>query len=134
MTADAMYGGERMSRETEIRAQMERLGTYDSAFDQAIKDLCILERERSAARKEWKATAVPGKRPSFDHPLYSVIRALGKDIDKQRDALGLVPKGLDSLRRRAAPPSESAPPPSSGNTAFGELLTAMRDKANGCTP
>lgn len=123
-----------MGRKEKIIQDMERLGIYDPAFLPSIDDLCTCEREISAARKEWKATAESGKRPSFTHPLYETIKSLRKDINKLRDDLGLVPKGLQRLRRQAAPTGDSAPPPSSGNAAFSELLTTMRNQANGSGP
>ena len=120
-----------MGKEEKIVQEMTRLGTYDPAFDPSIKDLCTLERERSRMRKEWKTTADPGKPPSFTHPLYAEIKSLGKEINKLRSDLGLVPVGLTRLRSRAVPQGETAPPPASGNAAFGELLNTLRGKANG---
>ena len=120
-----------MSKETQYRQQLQALGIYDPAFDGAIHILCIQERELSRAMKAWKATAAKDEAPSITDPLYAEISKLRKDILARQDALGLTPKGLQRLRRQAAPPSESAPAPASGNTAFGDLLSAMRDKANG---
>ena len=122
-----------MSKETQYKQQLQALGVYDPAFDGAIHILCIQERELSRAMKAWKATAAKDESPSITDPLYAEISKLRKDILARQDALGLTPKGLQRLRRQTAPPSESAPAPASGNAAFGDLLNAMRDKANGRT-
>lgn len=120
-----------MSKETQYKQQLLALGIYDEAFDGAIHVLCIMERELSRAMKAWKATVPKDQAPSITDPLYAEISRLRRDILARQDALGLTPKGLQRFRRHAAPQSETAPPPSSGNAAFGELLSALRDKANG---
>ena len=122
-----------MAKEAQYKQQLQNLGIYDPAFDGAIHVLCIQERELSRAMKAWKATAEKDAAPLITDPLYAEISKLRKDILARQDALGLTPKGLQRLRRQAASQSESAAPIASGNTAFGELLTAIRDKANGRT-
>ena len=124
-----------MAKEDKYKQQLQGLGVYDPAFDGAIHVLCIQERELSRAMKAWKATA-PGKNksPSITDPLYAEISKLRRDILARQDALGLTPKGLQRLRRQVAPVSESAPPPSSGNAAFSELLSSLRNQANGSAP
>lgn len=123
-----------MAKEQTYKQQLINLGVYDPAFDGAIHVLCIQERELSRAMKAWKATAEKDEAPSITDPLYAEISKLRRDILARQDALGLTPKGLQRLRRQAAPTSESAPPPASGNAAFSELLTSMRNQANGSTP
>ena len=87
-----------MARKEDIyRKQLESLGIYDPAFDGAIHQLCILERELSRARKQWAATSPNGAAPSLSHPLYAVITQLRRDILAHRDALGLTPKALKRL-------------------------------------
>lgn len=120
-----------MAKEDQYRQQLQSLGVYDPAFDGAIHVLCIQERELSRAMKAWKATAGKDEAPLITDPLYAEISKLRRDILARQDALGLTPKGLQRLRRQAAPQSESAAPISTGNAAFGELLSAMRDNANG---
>ena len=120
-----------MAKETQYKQQLQALGVYDPAFDPAIHVLCIMERELSRAMKAWKATAAKNEAPSITDPLYTEISKLRKDILARQDALGLTPKGLQRLRRQANPQGETAPPPAAGNAAFGDLLNALRDKANG---
>ena len=120
-----------MSKETQYRQQLQALGVYDPAFDGAIHVLCIQERELSRAMKAWKNTAPKDQAPSITEPVYAEIAKLRRDILARQDALGLTPKGLQRLRRQAAPPSEAEAPAASGNVAFGELLTALKSKANG---
>lgn len=123
-----------MAKEQVYKQQLQDLGVYDPAFDGAIHVLCIQERELSRAMKAWKATVGKNEAPSITDPLYTEISKLRRDILARQDALGLTPKGLQRLRRQATPISETAPPPSSGNAAFSELLTSMRNQANGSTP
>lgn len=87
-----------MARKEDVyKKQLESLGIYDPAFDGAIHQLCILERELSRARKQWAATSPNGAAPSLSHPLYAVITQLRRDILAHRDALGLTPKALKRL-------------------------------------
>ena len=123
-----------MAKEQVYKQQLENLGVYDPAFDGAIHVLCTQERELSRAMKAWKATVSKDEAPSITDPLYAEISKLRRDILARQDALGLTPKGLQRLRRQAAPSGETAPPPSSGNAAFSELLTTMRNQANGSAP
>lgn len=123
-----------MAKEAQYKQQLQNLGVYDPAFDGAIHVLCIQERELSRAMKAWKATAGKDEAPLITDPLYTEISKLRRDILARQDALGLTPKGLQRLRRQATPQGETAPPPSSGNAAFGELLSTLRGKANGSNP
>ncbi len=86
------------SKEQIYRAQLEELGVYSPAFDGEIHQLCILERELSRARKEWKNTVPPGGTPSFMHELYGVITQIQREIFTRREALGLTPKGLRRIK------------------------------------
>lgn len=86
-----------MRKEDVYKKQLESLGIYDPAFDGAIHQLCILERELSRARKQWAATSPNGAAPSLSHPLYAVITQLRRDILAHRDALGLTPKALKRI-------------------------------------
>lgn len=77
---------------------MQALGIYSPAFDGEIHQLCILERELSRARKEWKRTAPDGNSPSFTHELYSVITQIQREILTRRESLGLTPKALKRVK------------------------------------
>lgn len=77
---------------------MQALGIYSPAFDGEIHQLCILERELSRARKEWKRTASDGNSPSFTHELYSVITQIQREILTRRESLGLTPKALKRVK------------------------------------
>lgn len=121
---------ERQSREKTYKAQLQDLGIYDPAFDPEIKTLSELERRRTRAKKEWSDTAEPGGKPSFEHPLYSVIVQLEKDILTHREALGLTPKAMRRIRgpyyetvRGAALPDD--PPPAPANVT---VLDLVREK------
>lgn len=85
-------------RELTYIEQLKALGIYEEAFDPEIKTLATLEREWTAAKKEWAATAPEGGKPSFADPLYSVIAGLRREILAHREALGLTPKALRKLR------------------------------------
>ena len=86
------------SKEEKYIQQLKDLGIYEQAYDPAIHELCILERELSRARKQLKDKAADGKAPSYADPLYSVIRQLQTNILAYRDALGMTPKSLRKLR------------------------------------
>lgn len=87
-----------MKAEDKYRLQLTELGIYDPAFDAAIHQLCILERELSRAMKQWKATAPPKEAPLVTSPIYQVIIQLRRDIRASRDELGLTPKALRKLK------------------------------------
>ena len=127
--ADTLHGGETVAKEQQYRQQLESLGVYDPAFDDAIHVLCIQERELSRAMKAWKATA-PGKdeSPSITDPLYAEISKLRRDILARQDALGLTPKGLQRLRKNTAPASADAPPTAgTANKGFAALMDSIRE-------
>lgn len=87
-----------MSREDKIKSQLNELGIYSPAFDSAIHELCILERELSRARKQWKETAPPGGKPSMTSPAYSVVIQIRREVLAYQNALGLTPSGLKRLK------------------------------------
>lgn len=120
-------------KELEYALQLQELGIYSPAFDGEIHQLCILERELSRARKEWKATAEPpAKTPSFTHELYGVITQIQREILARRDALGLTPKALRRLRGQAAPNSGAdVPGTGSGNPQLTQLLNQLKEDAGG---
>lgn len=121
-----------MGRKEKIIQDMVRLGTYEDAYLPSIDDLVTRERERSAIRKAWKSTAPPGMRPSFEHPLYAEIKIANRDIDKLRNELGLVPAGLQRLRKNAAPASsEAAPTTGTPNQGFAALMNSIQEAAHG---
>lgn len=121
-----------MGRKETIIQDMERLGIYEPAYLPAIDDLVKREKERSAIRKEWKATADPGKRPSFTHPLYAKIETANRDISKMRYDLGLVPKGLEAIRKKAAPsPGGAAPIAGTPNQSFANLMDQIQEISRG---
>lgn len=120
-----------MGRKETIIRDMERLGTYEDAYLPTINDLVTRERERGAIRKAWKATANPGDRPSFEHPLYAEIKAANRDILSLQDSLGLTPKGLQRLRKNAAPSSgDAAPVAGTPNQGFAALMNQIKEKCN----
>lgn len=86
------------TKEQIYQEQLVALGIYDPAFDPAIHQLCILERELSRAQKQWKATAAPGQAPLVTSPIYQIICQLRRDIRASRDELGLTPKALRKLK------------------------------------
>ena len=89
-----------MAREDEYKKQLRELGIYEPAFDAAIHDLCIMERELSRTMKVWKPTAEPKQAPLTTDPLYAQIQAQRKEINAVRESLGLTPRGLQKLRGR----------------------------------
>lgn len=100
-----------MAREKEYRTQLESLGVWREPFTAAVHELCILEREQSRARKEWKASAAENEAPSVTSPIYQVILTQGRDIAKLRESLGLTPNGLKRLlgaQQAVAQPAASA--------------------------
>lgn len=112
-------------REGRIRADMESLGIYSPAFDDAIHAMATLERELSRARKAWKATAKDGEAPSMLNPLYKVICQLRGEVMSYQDALGLTPKGLRKLRGNG-PDSGT-----SGGSAVGKALDDLESFVGG---
>ena len=97
------------SKENSYAEQLKTLGIYDPAFDPAIHELCILERELSRARKQLKAKSKNGEPPSFADPVYTAIRQIQTSILAYRDSLGLTPKSLKKLKGTCTP--EPAEPP-----------------------
>ena len=89
-----------MTREEIYTEQLKALEIYDPAFDPAIKHLATLERELTRVKKEWsdEGKAEGLKKPSFKSKLYPVIQALRAEIERNRDALGLTPKGLKKIK------------------------------------
>lgn len=95
------------TKEDRYKSQLIALGIYEEAYDPAIHELCVLEREMSRARKQLKGTAPDGEAPSYADPLYGVVRQLQTNILAYRDALGLTPKSLKKLKGQAV---SSVPP------------------------
>lgn len=87
-----------MTKEAKYKALLSDLGIYDPAFDDAIHQLCILERELSRARKQWKDTAPPGGTPLMTNPAYEVVVKIQRELLSHRNALGLTPAGLKKLK------------------------------------
>ena len=87
-----------MTKEEKYRQAMISLGTWNEAFAPAVHSLCVLERETSRLRADWKRTAPPSKAPSALDPHYAQIRANEREISALRDALGLTPRGLRRLK------------------------------------
>lgn len=113
-------------REDEYISQLQALGTYEDAFYPVVHELCILERELSRARKEWKDSKTPGeKHASLASPLYDRIRQLRTDILTHQDALGLTPKGLRKLK---GPAQKTGP---NAQDTLTQLLDAFKEAANG---
>lgn len=117
-----------MSKEAEYAAQLQAMGIYQPAFDAAIHQLCILEREHSRAMKAWKATAPPGQAPSPLDPHYAVITKQRADILAHRDALGLTPKGYKRLARSGSAEAASVGV-QTASPVMAELLESLRGQA-----
>lgn len=116
------------SKEQKYADVLKALGIYDPAFDPAIHQLCVLERELSRAQKDWAASKPEGaKHADFTSALYPIILQLRKDIRASRDELGLTPKALKRLRGPTVPAAGTEPPAGSGNYSFAELLNAIKD-------
>lgn len=115
--------GRKTSREQKYVEQLTALGIYDEAFDPEIKTLATLEREWTAAKKEWSATAPDGGKPSFADPIYSVIQNLRREILTHREALGLTPKSLRRLRGSSEPPVPE--------DLITKKLTAIQERVSG---
>lgn len=111
-----------MGKETEYITQLQALGIYEEAFQPAVHQMCILERELSRAMKAWKATALPGKSPSVLDPHYEIIAKLRKDILVYRESLGLTPKGLQRIR------GKQGSTPESEKTVIARKLDAIAQK------
>lgn len=109
------------AKEKKYAEQLKALGVYAPAFDGAIHELCILERELSRARKQWSKTAINGEPPSLSDPLYAVITQIRRDVLTHRDALGLTPKGLKRLLGEIN--LDSAAVPNEPSTVLGFVLS-----------
>ena len=94
---------EKKGREAEYTAQLQALEIYEPAFGPAIHDLCVTEREYSRAMRAWRdaARASGGTAQSSD-ALYEPVARLRREIQAQREALGLTPRGLAKLRGKKA--------------------------------
>lgn len=113
-------------REDEYVSQLRAMGTYEDAFYPVVHELCILERELSRARKEWKASKSPDEiHASFDNPLYDRVRQLRSDILAHQNALGLTPAGLRKLK---GPAQKTGP---NAQDTLTQLLDAFKEAANG---
>lgn len=91
------------SKEDVYKAQLIELGIYEPAYNSAIKELCMIERELSRARKNLKAKHTgPDKKLDeyayFTDPLYGVVKQLHASALAYKDALGLTPKALKKLK------------------------------------
>lgn len=102
------------SKEKTYAEQLKALGVYNEAFDGAIHELCILERELRRARNELSKKYPEDKYKAFNDPLYSTVRQLQTAILSYRDSLGLTPKGLQKLKGKL----EGAAPPMPKETAL----------------
>lgn len=97
-------GGEFVASKEEVyKAQLIELGIYEEAYNSAIKELCMIERELSRARKNLKAKHTgPDKKVDeyayFTDPLYGVVKQLHASALAYKDALGLTPKALKKLK------------------------------------
>lgn len=113
-------------RENEYVSQLRAMGTYEDAFYPVVHELCILERERSRALKEWKASKKPDENhASFASPLYDRVRQLRNDILAHQNALGLTPAGLRKLKGSAPKTGPNA------QDTLTQLLDAFKEAANG---
>lgn len=91
-----------MTKEEKYEQCLRELGVWHPSFAATVHDLCVLEREQSRARAEWKRSAENGNAPSVANELYAIIRQQGKDIAALRDSLGLTPKSLRRVKGTAA--------------------------------
>ena len=114
-----------MTREDKYKSQLSELGVYSPAFDPVIHNLCILERELSRARKQWKATAAPGEEPLLTNPAYEMIGKIQRDILSHQNALGLTPAGLRKLK---GPAQKTGP---NAQDTLTQLLDAFKEATNG---
>jgi len=88
-----------MAREDDYQRQLQELEIYEPAFAPAIHDLCVTEREYSRAMKAWRdAAKAENRQAQPTDALYGAVAQLRKDIQAQREALGLTPRGLQKLR------------------------------------
>ncbi|MBR6206986.1 MAG: hypothetical protein IKQ73_07480 [Oscillospiraceae bacterium] len=76
-----------MTKEEKYASQLMAQGLWDEILKPAVHELCILERELTRLRKAWSATAPPGGKASFQHPLYDKILRLNAEIRAARSAL-----------------------------------------------
>lgn len=108
----------RPNRETQIRMDMESVGTYRPIFDKAIHDLAKAERELTRAEKAWRLAYVDeqGKQTepqmvqrlqnksggwyTAKDPYFAVVDAKRKEIQAQRAQLGLTPKSLQRVQEQ----------------------------------
>ena len=87
-----------MTREEKYISQLKALNIWDEAFRPEVTELAQLEREKTRVQKAWAATVPKGSKPSFTHPLYTVLVSLRREILVHREALGLTPKSLRKLK------------------------------------
>ncbi len=91
-----------MGRKETYIAQLQELGVYEPAFLPAIGDLVTTEHEYSRAMKAWRDAAKAADRPALSSdPAYGEVLRLRKEVQAQREALGLTPRGLQKIRGRS---------------------------------
>lgn len=123
------------SKEQVYKKQLEDLGIYEEAFETAIKELCILERELARARRKLKAKHTGEDRKVDDYayfsdPLYGVIKQLQATVLAYKDALGLTPKGLKKLKGKG---EDRRPAPTSTETPLSLLTTRRNERKSNTT-
>lgn len=107
-----------MSRETDYIEQLKALEVWEPAFAPAVHDLCVTEREYSRAMSAWRAAAKDrGADPSASDAAYEPVLKLRREIQAQREALGLTPRGLQKLRGK----------PKDGSGVAGEAMSRRLD-------
>ena len=114
-----------MAREDAYIAQLKEMEIWQPAFEPAVHDLCVLEREYSRAMKLWRDDAKErGTVAQASDPLYAPVLQLRREIASGRESLGLTPRGLQKLRGR--PKGEGGVAGEAMSRKLDELLALVR--------
>lgn len=113
----------RPNKETQIREAMTALGVYNAVYEPQIKELAKLERELGRAEKAWRDAykgmkgddgkaiepqmvvtliAKDGTPYRTKDPYYSAVEKIRKEVQAQRQQLGLTPKSLQRVKEQNA--------------------------------
>lgn len=120
-----------MGREAMIRADMEKVGTYNEIYESTIRQLAKTERELSKAEKAWRAAGgnmvaeqvnKSGAVYTAKDPRYAVVDQLRRNVTALRGELGLTPRSLKKAQGKV----EQTDLASGGNSRLEQLLEEAR--------
>ena len=86
-----------MSKESDYKARMETLGVWADAFEGAVHDLCMLERDQAKTRTAWRKALAEGN-ADLTASLFKLLMEQDEAIKAYREALCLTPRAVRKLQ------------------------------------